>query len=65
MSFSYPSRPDTLALDDVSLDVSGGETLAIVGPSGAGKSTMLKHMIGLYTPYAGRILIDGDGRRAA
>ena len=59
VSFSYPSRPDTLALDDVSLDFSGGETLAIVGPSGAGKSTLFQLLLRFYDPVSGRILVDG------
>ena len=51
--------------DDVSFDVNRGEVFIILGGSGCGKSTMLKQMIGLYTPKAGRILIDGDDIAAA
>ncbi|MEO5596639.1 MAG: ABC transporter transmembrane domain-containing protein, partial [Lysobacteraceae bacterium] len=40
--FHYPARPDTAALDDFSLTVKAGETIALVGPSGAGKSTVLQ-----------------------
>src|SRR4051794_8476829 len=48
-------------LDDVSFDVRRGEVLVIAGGSGSGKSTLLKHMIGLYAPASGRILIEaGD-----
>ena len=46
-------------LKDVSFDVRRGEVLVIAGGSGSGKSTLLKHMIGLYRPSGGRILIDG------
>src|SRR3954462_3606209 len=46
-------------LSDVSFDVRRGEVLVIAGGSGSGKSTLLKHMIGLYRPAAGRILIEG------
>ncbi len=59
VSFSYPSRPDTMALDGVTLDVEGGENLAIVGPSGAGKSTLFQLLLRFYDPVAGRILVDG------
>jgi phospholipid/cholesterol/gamma-HCH transport system ATP-binding protein len=48
-------------LDDISFDVSEGETLAIVGLSGAGKSVALKHMIRLLIPDSGEIFIDGEG----
>lgn len=46
-------------LKDVSFTVAKGEIVVLAGGSGCGKSTMLKHMIGLYTPVAGRIVIDG------
>lgn len=47
-------------LNDLSFDVYRGEVFVILGGSGCGKSTMLKHMIGLYQPAAGAILIDGE-----
>jgi phospholipid/cholesterol/gamma-HCH transport system ATP-binding protein len=50
----------TVLLDDLSFDVYEGEVFVILGGSGCGKSTLLKHMIGLYEPAAGSILIDGD-----
>jgi phospholipid/cholesterol/gamma-HCH transport system ATP-binding protein len=46
--------------DGVSFEVKRGEVFVILGGSGCGKSTLLKHMIGLYRPAAGRILIEGD-----
>ena len=46
-------------LDQLSFEVYRGEVFVILGGSGCGKSTLLKHMIGLYAPAAGRILIDG------
>ena len=57
--FAYPSRLETLALDDISLTVNAGETVALVGPSGAGKSTMLHLLMRFYDPQQGRILLDG------
>ncbi len=50
---------DTLVIDDISFEVHAGEVFVILGGSGCGKSTVLKHMIGLYEPAAGRILIGG------
>jgi phospholipid/cholesterol/gamma-HCH transport system ATP-binding protein len=50
---------ETWVLRDVSFDVRRGEVFVIAGGSGSGKSTLLKHMIGLYKPAGGRILIDG------
>ena len=47
-------------LHDVNFQVARGEVLFIAGDSGSGKSTMLRHMIGLQQPAAGRILIDGE-----
>lgn len=58
VSFSYPSRPDQLALDDFSLDVQAGETVAIVGPSGAGKSTSFQLLLRFYEAQSGRVLVD-------
>ena len=57
--FCYPSRPDQPALDDFSLEVAAGETVALVGPSGAGKSTVFQLLLRFYDPQAGRITLDG------
>ena len=57
--FRYPARPETSALDGVSLQVAPGETVALVGPSGAGKSTVLHLLMRFYDPQAGRITLDG------
>ena len=46
-------------LENISFTVRRGEVFVILGGSGCGKSTLLKHMIGLYPPMAGRVLIDG------
>ncbi len=50
VAFSYPSRPDTRALDALTLTVEPGETFAIVGPSGAGKSTIFQLLLRFYDP---------------
>jgi ATP-binding cassette subfamily B protein len=59
VAFNYPSRPDTRALDQVSLDIAPGEKIAFVGPSGAGKSTMFQLLMRFYDPQSGRIFVDG------
>jgi ATP-binding cassette, subfamily B, bacterial len=59
VDFSYPSRPDELALAAFDLDIGAGETVALVGPSGAGKSTTFHVLLRFFDPRAGRILIDG------
>jgi phospholipid/cholesterol/gamma-HCH transport system ATP-binding protein len=50
---------ENVVLDDVSLDVRRGETLALMGPSGVGKSVLLKHIIGLIRPDLGEVIVDG------
>ncbi len=57
--FSYPSRPQTAALDGFSLTVQPGETVALVGPSGAGKSTVLQLLLRFYDAASGGIELDG------
>ena len=57
--FSYPSRPDTEILKDVSFSVRPGEVVALVGPSGSGKSSCVALLERFYKPDKGEILIDG------
>ncbi|MGQ7957488.1 ABC transporter transmembrane domain-containing protein [Pseudomonas sp. SP16.1] len=59
LRFAYPGRPDSYAIDGISLQVRAGETLALVGPSGAGKSTLFDLLLRFFDPQAGSILIDG------
>ncbi len=51
------------ALDGVSFDIAAGEVHAVVGENGAGKSSLMKLLAGVYTPDAGRILLDGHPQR--
>jgi ATP-binding cassette subfamily B protein len=65
VTFFYPSRPATAALDRLSLTVEPGEVVALVGPSGAGKTTVFQLLLRFYDPLSGRITIDGvDARQA-
>ncbi len=56
---------DRVIINNISFEVYSGEIFVILGGSGCGKSTVLKHMIGLYEPAEGQILIDGDDIAAA
>ncbi|MFN7987260.1 MAG: ATP-binding cassette domain-containing protein [Thermoanaerobaculia bacterium] len=56
---------EKLVLDDVGLEVARGESLVVLGKSGAGKSVLLKHMIGLLEPDAGRVEVEGEDLWAA
>jgi len=51
---------ENVIIDNISFDVYKGEKFVILGGSGCGKSTLLKHMIGLYKPTAGSIIIEGE-----
>ncbi len=59
VTFRYPTRLEQLALEDFSLSVRPGETVAIVGPSGAGKSTLFQLIQRFYDPESGTISVDG------
>ncbi|XP_053373101.1 ATP-dependent translocase ABCB1-like isoform X2 [Mercenaria mercenaria] len=57
--FNYPSRPDTKILHGVNLEISRGQTVALVGASGCGKSTIVQLIQRFYDPDSGEIQIDG------
>jgi ATP-binding cassette subfamily B protein len=59
VTFAYPLRPETKALEHVSFEVRPGERIAIVGPSGAGKTTIFALLLRFYDPDSGRIQVDG------
>ncbi|HBM12949.1 MAG TPA: ABC transporter, partial [Rhodospirillaceae bacterium] len=59
VTFKYPSRPNSAALQNFSLTIEPGQSVALVGPSGAGKSTVFQLLLRFYDPQAGHILLDG------
>jgi ATP-binding cassette subfamily B protein len=59
VTFFYPGA-DKPALEDISLHIRPGESLALVGENGSGKTTLIKLLTRLYQPSSGRILLDGQ-----
>jgi ATP-binding cassette subfamily B protein len=59
LQFHYPSRPSQMALQDFSVAIEAGQTVALVGPSGAGKTTLFGLLLRYYDPQQGRIVLDG------
>ena len=59
VQFAYPTRPDTIVLQDFSLSAKAGQRIALVGPSGSGKSTTVSLLFRFYDPQKGTILLDG------
>ncbi|MCO5572614.1 hypothetical protein L7F22_026372 [Adiantum nelumboides] len=59
VSFRYPSRPDIIVFQKLSLYIPAGKAVAIVGGSGAGKSTVISLIERFYDPTSGEVLLDG------
>ncbi|RYP18068.1 hypothetical protein DL767_009902 [Monosporascus sp. MG133] len=55
----YPSRPEVVVMNDVTLDIPAGKTTALVGASGSGKSTIVGLVERFYDPVAGKVYLDG------
>ncbi|XP_027146571.1 bile salt export pump [Larimichthys crocea] len=63
VTFFYPSRPDVMILNDLSMQINAGETTAFVGPSGSGKSTTIQLIQRFYDPKEGMVTLDGHDIR--
>ncbi|TDR23733.1 ABC transporter transmembrane domain-containing protein [Marinicella litoralis] len=59
LSFAYPSRHDLNVLNNISIEVVPGQTVALVGPSGSGKSTLFQLLMRFYEAQTGSIKLDG------
>jgi ATP-binding cassette subfamily B protein len=58
VDFYYPSRPDSKALDQITMNIEQGQVVAIVGPSGAGKTTLFEMLQRFYDPQQGNITLN-------
>jgi len=60
ISFCYPSRPNDVVLNNISIDIKEGQKIAIVGMSGSGKTTLTNLLLGFFQPTKGNILFDNQ-----
>lgn len=63
IGFSYEKHLPPV-FEDASISIRSGESVALVGPSGQGKTTLLKIMMGLFTPTSGEVFIDGKSLKS-
>ncbi|XP_047948128.1 ABC transporter B family member 2-like [Salvia hispanica] len=63
VKFSYPSRPDVVIFNKLSLDIPPGKIVALVGGSGSGKSTVISLIERFYDPLSGHVMLDGNDVR--
>ncbi|XP_014239016.1 ATP-binding cassette sub-family B member 10, mitochondrial-like [Trichogramma pretiosum] len=64
INFTYPTRNDTMILQDFTLSVPKNSITAVVGASGSGKSTLAALLLRLYDPCSGSVLLDGEDLRS-
>ncbi len=64
VTFAYPNSTEANAIQSLSLEISGGSTVALVGQSGAGKSTIINLILRLFDTQSGSITIDGQDIRS-
>ena len=59
VSFFYPSKPDAIILNDVSMEIPQNKSIAFIGPSGAGKTTLADVILGVLKPQEGSLIAGG------
>ncbi len=63
LGYSYPEKPESQILENISLDIKAGQMIAFIGPSGAGKTTLASLILGLLQASRGSVLINGEPPR--